>query len=219
MSRPWITRLFDSALPSGNGYKVRLMGALLQTPFEIELVDPFADPPETRSAAFLRKNPNGKIPVVELSDGSFLSESGAILFYMAEGTPFLPTDSLARARVLQWMFFEQYSHEPNIAVLKQRVFWGRPEAAQQDEIERWRTRGQHALGVMDLQLLQTPYLVGHSYTIADVALYAYTHTAAETGYDLEALSGVRAWLERVAAHPRHVPIWGGPGSLTGGVGS
>ena len=186
-------------LPSGNGYKVRLLLAQLEIPFV--LVEKQIFKGETRTPEFLAINPNGRIPVLELDDGQRLAESDAILFYLAEGTPFLPTDRLARARVLQWMFFEQYSHEPYIAVARRiRHMEEKPVPAELAQ------RGHQALGVMERQLTGRRFFVDDVYTIADIALYAYTHVADEGGFDLAAYPAVRGWLARVAAEPGHVLI-------------
>jgi len=186
-------------LPSGNGYKVRLLLAQLGIPFVLVEKEIFKG--ETRTPEFLAINPNGRIPVLELDDGQRLSESDAILFYLAEGTSFLPTDRLGRGRVLQWMFFEQYSHEPYIAVARRiRHMEGKPVPAELAE------RGRQALGVMERHLAGHPFLVEDVYTIADIALYAYTHVADEGGFDLGPYPSVRAWLARVGDQPGHVPI-------------
>jgi len=196
-------RLYDY-LPSGNGYKVRLLLAQLGIPFELVEKDILKG--ETRTADFLAKNPNGRIPVLETETGEFLPESNAILYYLAEGTPFLPGDRLARARVLQWMCFEQYSHEPNIATVR---FW-LTHAGLDDErraaLPQKQRLGYAALDVMEGHLRAQRFFLGEVYTIADIALYAYTHVAGEGGFDLGRYPAIRAWLERVRAEPRHVPI-------------
>jgi glutathione S-transferase len=196
-------RLYDY-LPSGNGYKVRLLLAQLRLPFVLVEKDILQG--ETRTPAFLAINPNGRVPVLELADGRRLAESDAILFYLAEGTRFLPDDRFARAQVLQWMFFEQYSHEPHVAVAR---FWvhclGKGEEWADRLVEK-RERGHQALGVMERHLAGRRYLVTDRYTIADIALYAYSHVAHEGGFDLAPYPNVRAWLARVAAEPDHVPI-------------
>ena len=198
-------RLHDN-LSSGNGYKARLLLAQLGLPFERVEYD--IDRAETRTPEFLEKvNPNGRVPVLELEDGRFLPESNAILFYLAEGTPFLPEDRFGRAQVLSWMLFEQYSHEPNIATPR---FWITHRVEMTEErrlsLETKRRLGYDALGVMEEHLSKNDFFVGDRYSIADVALYAYTHVAPEGGFDLEGFPTVRAWLERVAAQPGHVPI-------------
>jgi glutathione S-transferase len=190
-------------LPSGNGYKVRLLLSQLEMPFR--LVEKDIQRGETRTPEFLALNPNGRIPVLELDDGRRLAESGAILFHLAEGTPFLPEDRFARAEVLQWMFFEQYSHEPYIAVARAwlHVF---TKPIDPVRLAEKHDGGRQALGVMERHLTGRPFFVGERYTIADIALYAYTHVASEGGFDLTPYPAVRAWLARVASQPRHVPI-------------
>lgn len=204
--RPTVIRLFESTIPSGNAYKVRLLCSHLGLRPEIVELDILAQPSATRTPAFLAKNPNGRIPVVELSDGSFLAESNAILYYLAEGTAYFPDDTLAQARALQWMFFEQYSHEPYVAVLKFWTYWGGLERKRPDEIALWKTRGQAALEVMEQHLARTPFFTGPRYGIADIALYAYTQGADDVGFDLEKLEAVRAWLARVRSQPGYVPM-------------
>jgi glutathione S-transferase len=191
-------KLYDF-LPSGNGYKVRLLLAQLGIPFQ--LVERDVIKGETRTPEFLAINPNGRIPVLELDDGRRLAESDAILYYLAEGTAFLPTDRFARAETLQWMFFEQYSHEPYIAVARfWRHYLGKPVDDERMD------RGRQALGVMEQHLARRRFFVADRYGIADIALYAYTHVADEGGFDLAPYPAVRAWLARVAAEPGHVPI-------------
>jgi glutathione S-transferase len=195
-------RLYDY-LESGNGYKVRLLLAQLGIPFERVEMDILKA--ETRTPKFLRRNPNGRIPCLELEDGTHLWESNAIQFYLAEGTPFLPAGRLERAQVLQWMFFEQYSHEPYVAVVR---FWhhaGMVEA-NRDQLAGKVERGYAALGVMDGHLRERKFFVAERYSIADIALYAYTHVAHEGGFDLSRFPAVEAWLARVRAQPRHISI-------------
>jgi glutathione S-transferase len=195
-------RLHDF-LESGNGYKVRLLLHQLGIPFERIELD--ITQGATRTPAFLAKNPNGRIPTLELPDGTFLPESNAILWYLAEATPFLPEDRLGRAQVLQWMFFEQYSHEPNIATLR---FWTHQGWLEERAalVPGKREAGAAALGVMEGHLAQRRFFVAERYSIADIALYAYTHVAEEGGFALAKYPAVRAWLARVAAQPGHVPI-------------
>lgn len=192
---------------SGNGYKVRLLLTLLGQPFDYRAKDILKG--ETRTPEFLALNPNGKIPVLVLEDGTPLAESNAILFYLAEGTAWLPDDRLDRARALSWMFFEQYSHEPHVAVLR---FW-RHFLEMTPELEAQvpaKEKGAHAaFAVMERRLSDNEWLVGERATIADIALYGYTHVADEAGLDLAPYPGILAWLERIAALPRHVPM-GGP---------
>src|SRR3989338_6330792 len=187
---------------SGNCYKVKLMLHLLGLASKWVAVDILKG--ETKTPEFLAMNPNGKIPVLELEDGTCLWESNAILNFMADGSEFLPSEPRLRTQVLQWEFFEQYSHEPYIAVARFiKLYQGLPEA-RRAEYEATRTGGYKALDVMEQQLQRTPYLVGEQYSIADIALYAYTHVAHEGGFELDAYPAIRAWLARVASHPRHV---------------
>lgn len=195
-------RLYDF-FESGNGYKVRLLLTQLGIPFERIELDILEG--ETRTPAFLEKNRNGRIPLLELDDGTRLAESDAILFYLAKGTDLLPEDRLQQAQVLQWMFFEQYSHEPYIAVVRFWCFSGQAEAMK-DEIPARMERGYKALGVMEQHLAEQDFFVGDRYTIADIALYAYTHVAEEGRFDLDRFPAVQAWLERVKAQPKHIPI-------------
>lgn len=191
---------------SGNCYKVKLMLALLGKPYEWVPVDILKG--ETQSPEFLAKNPNGKIPVLELEDGTCLWESNAILNFLADGSEFLQTEPRLRTQVLQWQFFEQYSHEPYVAVARFiQLYQGMP-ADRHDEYKVCQIRGHKALRVMERQLQQTPYLVGDHYSIADIALYAYTHVADEGGFDLSGYPAVNAWLARVASHPKHVTMLG-----------
>lgn len=189
---------------SGNCYKVKLMLHLLDRPYEWVPVDLTGG--ETRSEAFRTINPNGKIPVLQLEDGTYLWESNAILNYLADGSEFLPSDPRLRTQVLQWQFFEQYSHEPYLSRARYiKVFEGNPEASRK-EYEAKCYDGYHALNVMEQQLQRTPYLVGDSCSIADVALYPFTSLAEESGFDLANYPAIRAWLQRVASHPRYIPI-------------
>ena len=191
---------------SGNCYKIKLMLELLGLPYEWVAVDILKG--ETQSEAFLAKNPNGKIPVLELEDGTCLWESNAILNFLADGSVFLPTEPRLRTQVLQWQFFEQYSHEPYVAVARFiQLYQGMPEA-RREEYEVCHVRGHKAFRVMEQQLQRTPYLVGEQYTLADIALYAYTHVAHEGGFDLSGYPAINAWLARIASHPRHVTMFG-----------
>jgi glutathione S-transferase len=200
-----VIRLHDN-LSSGNGYKARLLLAQLGIPFERIEYD--IDGGETRTPRFLQEvNPNGRVPVLETEDGRFLPESNAILFYLADGTPFVPDDRFDRAQVLQWMFFEQYSHEPNIASPRYWITHGLEMTEERRAtLEPKRRLGYAALGVMEGHLMERAFFVGDHYSVADIALYAYTHVAHEGGFDLGGFPAVRAWLERVAAQPGHVPI-------------
>lgn len=195
--------LYDSPV-SGNCYKVRLLLAHLGTPYE--RVELSVEDRSNREEVLGGLSPALRVPTVVLDDGRSLGESGAILWYFGDGTRFVPEDPFERAEVLQWMFFEQYDHEPALAVVR---FWlaysGRPEAFA-DRVEERQTAGYRALAAMESHLDGRGLLVGDSLTIADIALYAYTHVAHEGGFDLDGYRAVRAWLERVAAEPGHVPI-------------
>jgi glutathione S-transferase len=193
--------LYDSAI-SGNCYKVRLLFAKLGVEYERRELDVFdrSDRPQVLGDL----NPALRVPTLVLDDGRALAESGAILFHFAEGTEYLPADAFERAQVLQWMFFEQYSHEPNIAVLR---FWeeaGTHVPAAEKETKR--IAGEAALQALDRHLTDRAFLVGDAYSIADIALYAYTHVAPEGGFSLQPYPAIEAWLVRVADHPGHVPI-------------
>jgi glutathione S-transferase len=195
-------KLYDY-LESGNGYKVRLLLSQLERPYERLELDIVAG--ATRTPEFLGRNPNGRIPLLELEDGSCLAESNAIQWFLAEGSEFLPEEPLARAEVLQWMFFEQYSHEPYIAVVRFWLHTG-TEAEHAGEIDARRQRGYQALDVMEQHLARQPFFVAERYTIADIALYAYTHVAGEGGFDLAPYPSLRAWLGRVREQPGYIPI-------------
>lgn len=188
-------KLYDY-LESGNGYKVRLLLHQLARPFERIELDIVAG--ATRTPEFLAHNPNGRIPLLELEDGTHLAESNAIQWYLADGTAFLPEDPVERAQVLQWMFFEQYSHEPNIATLRFWHFAGLVDA-HRDALAEKLERGHAALAVMERHLASQPFFVVSRYSIADIALYAYTHVAPEGGFELGPYPAVRGWLARVAA--------------------
>jgi len=193
--------LYDSAV-SGNCYKVRLLLALLGIECErrpLSVVDK-SDREEVLGAL----NPGLRVPTVVLEDGRPLGESGAILWYFADGTRYLPTDPFERAKVLQWMFFEQYSHEPYIAVARN---WIMHDLAPSAEALAERQRGSYVgLDALERGLADGRDYLANGYSIADIALYAYTHVAHQAGLDLEAYPGIRAWLDRVASQPGHVPI-------------
>jgi glutathione S-transferase len=196
-------RLFDD-LDSGNGYKVRLLLAQLGLRYDWTELD--IDAGATRTPEFLKRNLNGRVPTLELDDGTHLAESNAILWYLAEGSPFVPSDRLGRAQTLQWMFFEQYSHEPFVATPRYIVKHLPANHARRAELPERLAKGRAALAVMDEHLKARGFFVAERYTIADIALYAYTHVAHEGGFDLTAFPAVRRWLARVRAEPRHVPI-------------
>ena len=195
--------LYDSPV-SGNCYKVRLLLAHLGVPYERRRVDVVdrSNRPELLGGL----NPALRVPTLVLDDGRPLAESGAILWYFGDGTRFVPEDRYERAQVLQWMFFEQYDHEPALAVVR---FWvaysGRPEAFA-DRLEERKAAGYRALDAMEGHLEGGRFLVGEAMTLADIALYAYTHVADEGGFDLNGYPSIRAWLDRVASEPGHVAI-------------
>ena len=189
---------------SGNCYKVKL--ALEQLLLPYRWVETDSTNGETRAPAFLARNPNGKVPTMLLEDGTPLAESNAILHYLAEGSELLPEARLEHAKVLQWMFFEQYSHEPYIAVARFIASFLAPDSSRRAELPRLLERGAQALGVMEQHLQREPYFAAGRYTIADIALYAYTHCAPEAGFDLSAYPAVQRWLARVRGQPRHVPM-------------
>jgi glutathione S-transferase len=195
--------LYDSPV-SGNCYKVRLLLAHLGIPYERRAVDVVDR--SNRPDLLGGLNPALRVPTLILDDGRPLAESGAILWYFGDGTRFVPADRYERAQVLQWMFFEQYDHEPALAVAR---FWlsysGRPEAFA-DRLEERQAAGYRALAAMEGHLDGREVLVGDALSLADLALYAYTHVAHEGGFDLGSYPAVRRWLERVAAEPGHVPI-------------
>jgi glutathione S-transferase len=191
---------------SGNCYKVKL--ALEQLGLAYRWVEVDSTRGETRSAEFLAKNPNGKVPTLGLPDGSYLPESNAILHYLAEGSALLPADRLGRARALQWMFFEQYSHEPYIAVARFICYYLPPDSPRRAELPRLQERGYQALGVMEQHLGKSPFFSGDGYGIADIALFAYTHCAPDGGFDLARTPAIVDWLARVRGQPRFVPLPG-----------
>lgn len=183
-------------LDSGNCYKPRLLMALLGRPFEH--VETNSRDGTTRSPAYLAKNANGKVPLLELDDGRFIAESNAILLYLGEGTPFVPADAYERALVNQWLFFEQYSHEPYVAVLRSlRVYPERAHLATPERVASLLEGGNKALGVMEAQLAKTSWLAGDKPSVADIALFAYTQDAELAGYDLKSFPQVTSWLDRV----------------------
>ncbi len=198
-----ILRLYDF-LPSGNGYKIRLLLTQIGMPFERIEVNIIKG--ETRTPEFLSKNPNGKIPLLEIEPGKYLAESNAILVYLSEGTEFLPYDRFLRAQVLQWLFFEQYSHEPFIAKSRFLIsILGKPEEYQ-EAIKQRQEPGYAALKVMEKHLSSYSFFVGERYTIADIALFAYTHVADEGGFDLSQFPAIQAWIARVKSQPGYISI-------------
>lgn len=189
---------------SGNCYKVRLILSLLGEPYEWVEVD--STKGETRTPEFLARNPKGKVPLLETRGGEYLPESNAILCYLAEDTEYLPRERWDRAQVLQWLFWEQYSHEPYVATARAILLY---QKNPQDPTLPLKTeRGYQALALMDRYLAGRQFFVCEKYSIADIALYAYTHVAHQGGFDLGRFPALRAWLSRVASQPRHVSLQG-----------
>jgi glutathione S-transferase len=198
-------KLYEYA-SSGNCYKIRLLLNQLEIAYERVPTDILKG--ESRTPKFLAMNPVGKTPVLEIKPGQYLAESNAIIYYLANGTDFFPTDKWERAQVIQWLFFEQYSHEPNIATVR---FWilhnNRSELEQKREvIAKKQELGYSALQVMENHLANHDYFVGNRYSIADIALYAYTHVADEGGFDLSKFPAILAWFDRIVDRPRHLTI-------------
>jgi glutathione S-transferase len=186
--------LFDNA-DSGNGYKIRLLFALLRLAHTRIEIDTYAG--ESRTPAYLARNANGKIPLVELDDGSHLAESGAILYRFAVSTPFWPASLKGQSEALQWMFFEQYSHEPYVAVLRS---WSRHGPMTDERKAQWewrKTEGNKALAIMEAHLEARDWFAGDAASIADIALFAYTHVAGDGGFDLNQFPATEAWIDRV----------------------
>jgi glutathione S-transferase len=197
-------RLYDY-LPSGNGYKVRLVLRQLELPYELVEVD--IKTGGSRTPEFLAKNPNGRIPTLEIPGRGCLAESHAIIWYLAEGSRLVPADALDRARMWQWMCFEQYNLEPNVGSAR---FWlaslKQTEAELGQKLVDARRNGYAALDVLEQGLADKPFLAGGRFSLADIALYAYTHVAPEGGFSLENYPGIRAWCARIEGQPGYVPI-------------
>jgi glutathione S-transferase len=189
---------------SGNCHKVRLLLEQLGREYRWIEVDSAAG--ETRTPAFLAKNPNGKVPVIELDDGRVMAESNAILCWLADGTSYFAGDSWPRAQALSWMFFEQYSHEPCIAVARFICGWTPLDSPRRADLPALRERGHHALAVMERHLLAASWFTGAEYGIADIALFGYTDVASEGGFDLARYPAVRDWLARVRSTPGFVSM-------------
>jgi glutathione S-transferase len=191
---------------SGNCYKVRLAAHQLGIPLTLLEYELLAG--DTRKPAFLCKNANGRVPLLELDDGRCLAESDAILWYLSEGTPLQPDDNWSRAQALSWMFFEQYSHEPYIAVARYWLKYAPKERLEKKRhlVQEWHESGNAALKVMDTHLAAHDWFAGERYSIADIALYGYTHCAEEGGFELAESPAVLAWLDRVKAQPGHIPL-------------
>lgn len=194
-------KLYDY-LPSGNSYKVRLLMSYLGIHYDWVNLDIIKG--DTQTQAYKAKNPAGQIPLLELADGRRIAESNAILFFLAEGTPYWPQNAFDQAKALQWMFFEQYKHEPTIAVARFIHHYAMEQ--RKDELPVLTKKGYLALDVMEAHLADHLWFVGPGPTIADIALYGYTHVAGEGGFDLSKYPNVIAWLDRVSDHPKHIRI-------------
>ena len=189
---------------SGNCYKLQLLLEQLSRPYR--WVDIDSAHGQTRTPEYLAKNPNGKVPILVRDDGSVLTESNAILFWLAEGTDYLPQDAWRRAQALSWLFFEQYSHEPYIAVARFIRGWTPADSPRRAELPRLQERGRQALGVMEMHLAVNGWFTGRNYGVADLALFAYTHCAAHGAFDLAEFPQIGKWLQRVATQPGFVPM-------------
>jgi glutathione S-transferase len=204
LSGDFMYRLYDY-LPSGNGYKARLVLKYLDLPYELIEVD--IKTGATRTPEFLAINSNGRIPVLEVPGKGYLPESHAIISYLAEGSDLIPQDPFARARMWQWMCFEQYNLEPNIGTVR---FWisslKKTRAELGEKLIEKKKSGYAALDVLEDALKDRKYLVEDAYSLADIALFAYTHVAHEGGFDLAPYPNIRAWCDRIASHPKWAPI-------------
>lgn len=189
--------------PSGNCYKVRLLLTQLNIPFDRTEINILQK--QSRTPEFLVKNPNGRIPVLEIAPGKFLFESNAIMFYLSEETEFFPSDKFERAQVMQWLFFEQYSHEPFIATSRFWYLTGKAEEYQA-ALQQKQAPGYAALGVMEQHLEKNDFFAGDRYSIADIGLFAYTHVAGEGGFDLSGFPAIKTWIERIKNQPRYISI-------------
>jgi glutathione S-transferase len=196
-------RLYDFLL-SGNSYKVRLTLGWLAIPYEYRPIDILKG--ESRTPAFLAKNPFGQVPVLELDDGTCLRQSSAIMMYLAEGTPLLPDDKIERARVIEWMAFEQTSVDRVISRARFRRLYPDVIPTREEEFIPWHTEGRGALRVLDEHLASRKFLVAERFTIADIALFAYTHCAGDGGFDLTPYAALGPWFSRVRAQRGHLPI-------------
>ena len=200
-------KLYDY-LPSGNSYKVRLLMSYLRQTYQHVPIDIHKS--ETHTVDFLAKNPAGQIPLLELDDGRVIAESNAILLYLGEGSSFVPDDKFDRAKMYQWMFFEQYKHEPAIAVARFIRHYAMESRA--EDLPNLMTRGNAVLAIMDRHLNDREWFAGDAQSLADVALYAYTHVAGEGGFELSAYPNIQKWILRFAQHERHILITDQPSS-------
>ena len=194
--------------PTGNSYKVRLLLSILRIPYTAIEIDIFNG--DNKSAAYRCIHPLGKAPALRLEDKTILTESNAILSYLASGTEYFPADALLRAKVLEWMFFEQYSHLPYIGVARFNLHLLKKPPPRDDDLATWYLRGNIALEVMDRHLAENQWLAAGAFTIADISLYAYTHVAPEGGFDLSRYRAVQRWLKRIESRPGYVPLMQAP---------
>ena len=200
-------KLYDY-LPSGNSYKVRLLLSYLEREYTHVPINILKA--ETQTTDFLAKNPAGQIPMLELDDGRTLAESNAIILYLGEGSSLIPADKFDRAKMYQWMFFEQYKHEPAIAVARYIRHYAMDSRA--DQLPNLMERGNAVLAIMDTHLSGRDWFAGDTRSLADIALYAYTHVADEGGFDLGNYPNIQSWLGRVTDHKRHILITDQPSS-------
>lgn len=189
---------------SGNCYKIQLLCAEMETKYDWQEIDIMTG--ESRTPEFLAKNPNGKIPLLELPDGRYLAESNAILYFLADGSEFFGGDAFARAEIMQWMFFEQYSHEPYIATSRFIIKYLGSPADRQPDLAQKKAGGVKALGIMEQQLQKHDYICGKRFNISDIALFAYTHVAHEGGFQLDDYPAIRSWIERIRNRKNFIPM-------------
>lgn len=189
-------------IQSGNCYKVKLVLSLLGIEHKWQHIDILRG--DTKQADFLARNPNGKIPVAQLPDNRVLTESNAIIHYLASGSRLIPEDPFTHAQMLSWQFFEQYSHEPYIAVARFIQFYQGMPADRQEEYQKLQPKGYKALDVVEKQLAQTPYLCGQSLSLADISLYAYTHVAHQGGFELQRYPAIQRWIKQIQQEPAYV---------------
>ncbi|MEJ2743864.1 MAG: glutathione S-transferase family protein [Gammaproteobacteria bacterium] len=188
---------------SGNCYKIRLL--MNQLGIEYDSIEVDILKRESRTESFLKINPNGRVPVLEVNE-KYLPESNAAIWFLAEGTEFIPTDRFERAQALQWMFFEQYSHEPYIATVRYWISILKDKQGKLSQIEQRMPLGYAALDVMETHLKSHDFFAGNTYSVADIALYAYTHVAEEGEYNLSAYKNIKQWFSRVESQVGYVPI-------------
>jgi glutathione S-transferase len=190
--------------PSGNCHKLRLL--LTQLGREFRWIETDSAQGATRTQDYLSKNPNGRVPMIELDDGRIMVESNAILYWLAEGTRYFQGDAWQRAQTMSWMFFEQYSHEPYVAVARFICGWTPLDSPRRADLPQLRDRGNQALAVMEKHLAANAWFSGHEYGIADIALFAYTHCAGDGGFDLSRYPSIVRWLASVRATPNFLPM-------------